>query len=102
MELTLIAMLEAMGVWDIIYRMGAAVAVAKLLIETIKLFQNNVSAFLKISAALIASAVVSLAWGGDFGIWGRNTLVTFFMATFVWRDVIKRLIKKFGKNVSAE
>lgn len=100
MELTLIAMLDAMGGWDIVYRMGAAVAVAKLLIEGMGLVQKDLNAFLKISAAFIASAIVSLAWGGDWGIWARNMLVTFFMATFVWRDVIKRLIRKFGQNES--
>ena len=99
MELTLVAMLEAMGGWDIVYRMGAAVAVSKLIIEGIKAgSKKDMNSFIKISAALISSAIVSLAWGGDAGVWGRNTLVTFFMATFVWRDVLKPLLKKFGKN----
>ena len=95
MELTLIAMLEAMGGWDIVYRMGAAVMMTSLIIEAIKARGcEDINNFLKLASAFIASIIISLMWGGSLGIFGRNVAVTFFTSTFLWRELLKPILKK--------
>lgn len=99
MELTLVAMIEAMGGWDIVFRVGATVAFAYLIQAGIHAkTKKTLSKFIKLGTAFVASAAISLAWGSEGGMLAKDIFVTFFFSTFVWTNVIKPIIVKFGKQ----
>lgn len=98
MELTLLSLLEAMGGWVVVIKVGAVVAFVSMFRSGYKSLKNKEpNGFVKRGLSFVASAVVAFLWTGTEEI-GHHTVTLFFCSTILWNVAIKPMLNKLGEN----